>query len=57
MGEDGVLIIERVKKDDEGLYECVAINVEGVAKTSAVITVLGKSITHLEILKQFSLFF
>lgn len=41
LGEDGALTIERVKKDDEGLYECVASNVEGVAKTSAVVTVLG----------------
>ncbi|XP_030001567.1 vascular endothelial growth factor receptor kdr-like isoform X1 [Sphaeramia orbicularis] len=41
LGEDGVLTIERVKKDDEGLYECVASNVMGVAKTSAVVTVLG----------------
>ncbi|CAB1454018.1 unnamed protein product [Pleuronectes platessa] len=41
LGEDGVLTIERVKKDDEGLYECVASNDEGVAKTSAVVTVLG----------------
>lgn len=43
LGEDGVLTIERVKKDDEGLYECVARNDEGIAKTSAVVTVLGKS--------------
>ncbi|KAF3694025.1 Vascular endothelial growth factor receptor kdr-like [Channa argus] len=42
MGEDGVLTIERVKKDDEGLYECVASNDEGIAKTSAVVTVLGE---------------
>ncbi|XP_076595500.1 vascular endothelial growth factor receptor kdr-like [Chaetodon auriga] len=41
LGEDGVLTIERVKKDDEGLYECTAKNTEGVAKTSAVVTVLG----------------
>uniref|UniRef100_A0A3P9NVF7 receptor protein-tyrosine kinase n=1 Tax=Poecilia reticulata TaxID=8081 RepID=A0A3P9NVF7_POERE len=39
--ENGTLIIERVKKDDEGRYECVAQNAEGFAKTSAVITVLG----------------
>lgn len=38
-GNDGVLTIERVKKDDEGIYECVAINDLGVAKTSAVVTV------------------
>ncbi|XP_068571109.1 vascular endothelial growth factor receptor kdr-like [Cebidichthys violaceus] len=41
LGEDGVLTIERVKKDDEGLYECVASNVEGTAITSAVVTVFG----------------
>ncbi|KAM4732924.1 LOW QUALITY PROTEIN: vascular endothelial growth factor receptor kdr-like [Anableps anableps] len=41
LGENGTLIIERVKKDDEGLYECVAQNTEGVAKTSAVVIVLG----------------
>lgn len=45
LGSDGALIIERVKKDDEGLYECVATNVEGVARTSAVITVIGRSLT------------
>lgn len=39
--EEGVLTIERVKKDDEGLYECIASNVEGIAKTSAVVTVFG----------------
>jgi len=48
--EEGVLTIERVKKDDEGLYECIASNVEGIAKTSAVVTVFGKSLRHLEIL-------
>lgn len=40
--DDGTLTIERVKKDDEGMYECHASNAEGVAKTSAVITVVGK---------------
>ncbi|TNN64392.1 Vascular endothelial growth factor receptor kdr-like [Liparis tanakae] len=39
--EEGVLTIERVKKDDEGLYECIASNVEGFVKTSAVVTVSG----------------
>ncbi|KAG2464624.1 VGFR4 factor, partial [Polypterus senegalus] len=39
-GPNGSLIIERVKKDDEGLYECMASNNEGKVKTSAVITVL-----------------
>uniref|UniRef100_A0A3Q3VUQ2 receptor protein-tyrosine kinase n=1 Tax=Mola mola TaxID=94237 RepID=A0A3Q3VUQ2_MOLML len=41
LGDDGVLTIDRVKKDDEGVYECVAKNTEGDAKTSAVVTVLG----------------
>ncbi|KAK7141377.1 hypothetical protein R3I93_015509 [Phoxinus phoxinus] len=40
--DDGVLIIERVKKDDEGIYECRASNAGGEAKTSAVITVVGE---------------
>ncbi|XP_077589202.1 vascular endothelial growth factor receptor kdr-like isoform X2 [Stigmatopora nigra] len=39
---DGKLITDRVKKDDEGLYECVAINSEGVVKTGAWVTVLGE---------------
>lgn len=51
LGEDGVLIIDRVKKDDEGLYKCVAKNVEGVAKTSASITVHGKTKIILEYLR------
>lgn len=50
LGEEGVLTIERVKKDDEGLYECTAKNSEGVAKTSAVVTVLGKSFRLLVVL-------
>uniref|UniRef100_A0A8C6WFI2 receptor protein-tyrosine kinase n=1 Tax=Neogobius melanostomus TaxID=47308 RepID=A0A8C6WFI2_9GOBI len=37
--DDGVLTIDRVKKDDEGLYECVATNDLGVVKTSAVVNV------------------
>lgn len=40
--DDGSLIIERVKKDDEGIYECRASNAGGEAKTSAVITVVGE---------------
>ncbi|KAL6480200.1 hypothetical protein MHYP_G00112330 [Metynnis hypsauchen] len=39
--DDGVLIIQRVKKEDEGMYECQATNAEGVATSSAVITVQG----------------
>ncbi|XP_076005156.1 vascular endothelial growth factor receptor kdr-like isoform X2 [Genypterus blacodes] len=37
----GNLTIERVKKDDEGVYECMASNVEGTVKSSAVVTVVG----------------
>ncbi|KAG7465088.1 hypothetical protein MATL_G00172480 [Megalops atlanticus] len=40
--DDGLLTIERVKKDDEGLYECQAINDVGSRKTSAFITVVGE---------------
>lgn len=43
LGDDGTLVIERVKKEDEGLYECVAQNNEGSTRTSAVVTVLGES--------------
>lgn len=50
--EDGVLVIHRVKKNDEGLYECVAKNVEGIAKTSASVTVHGKTRITLGYLKR-----
>uniref|UniRef100_A0A8C9R785 receptor protein-tyrosine kinase n=1 Tax=Scleropages formosus TaxID=113540 RepID=A0A8C9R785_SCLFO len=40
--EDGRLTIERVKKDDEGLYECLASNGMGSVRTAAFITVLGE---------------
>ncbi|XP_047658234.1 vascular endothelial growth factor receptor kdr-like isoform X2 [Tachysurus fulvidraco] len=39
--DNGVLIIQRVKKEDEGMYECKASNAEGAVTASAVITVLG----------------
>ncbi|XP_058505740.1 vascular endothelial growth factor receptor kdr-like [Solea solea] len=39
--EGGLLTIERVKKDDEGLYECIASNEAGTAMSSAVVTVMG----------------
>ncbi|XP_029442673.1 vascular endothelial growth factor receptor kdr-like, partial [Rhinatrema bivittatum] len=35
------LIIERVKKDDEGLYECKATNEMGEVRTAAFITIQG----------------
>ncbi|XP_020779045.2 vascular endothelial growth factor receptor kdr-like isoform X2 [Boleophthalmus pectinirostris] len=47
---DGVLTIERVKKDDEGLYECMAINDLGAAKTSAVVTVYDDSKPNVEVI-------
>lgn len=40
--DNGVLIIQRVKKEDEGMYECQASNAEGAVTSSAVITVLGE---------------
>lgn len=50
LGVDGLLTIERVKKDDGGLYECWASNDEGEVKTAAIITVLGKnSQTHSQL--------
>lgn len=49
--DDGVLIIQRVKKEDEGMYECKASNTEGVANSSAVITVLGdEGKTNIEVI-------
>ncbi|KAJ8351229.1 hypothetical protein SKAU_G00227050 [Synaphobranchus kaupii] len=38
---EGLLTIERVKKDDEGLYECLASNNIGKVMTAAVVTVVG----------------
>ncbi|XP_053328514.1 vascular endothelial growth factor receptor kdr-like [Spea bombifrons] len=38
---NNTLIIERMKKDDEGLYECQATNEMGQVTTSAVITIHG----------------
>uniref|UniRef100_W5JXX0 receptor protein-tyrosine kinase n=1 Tax=Astyanax mexicanus TaxID=7994 RepID=W5JXX0_ASTMX len=49
--DEGMLIIQRVKKEDEGLYECKANNTEGVANSSAVITVLGdEGKTNIEVI-------
>uniref|UniRef100_A0AAY4E743 receptor protein-tyrosine kinase n=1 Tax=Denticeps clupeoides TaxID=299321 RepID=A0AAY4E743_9TELE len=47
---DGVLVIQRVKKDDEGKYECRASNHEGEVKTSAVISVLGEGNPNIEVI-------
>lgn len=51
LGPDGVLIIDRVKKDDEGVYKCVAKNVDGIAETSASITVHGETSVTQQYLK------
>lgn len=40
--ENNTLVIERVKKDDEGLYECKASNDMGQDSTSAFIKIQGK---------------
>ncbi|KAL2077215.1 hypothetical protein ACEWY4_026719 [Coilia grayii] len=39
--EEGFLIIQRVKKEDEGMYECKASNDKGTVASSAVVRVLG----------------
>ncbi|XP_062380357.1 vascular endothelial growth factor receptor kdr-like [Sardina pilchardus] len=38
---DGVLVIQRVKKEDEGTYECRATNEMGMVASSAFIRVVG----------------
>lgn len=40
--ENNTLVIERVKKDDEGLYECRASNELGQDSTSAFIKIQGE---------------
>lgn len=40
--ENNTLVIERVKKDDEGLYECRASNDLGQDSTSAFIKIQGE---------------
>lgn len=40
--ENNTLVIERVKKDDEGLYECQASNDLGQDSTSAFIKIQGE---------------
>lgn len=40
--ENNTLVIERVKKDDEGLYECWASNDLGQDSTSAFIKIQGE---------------
>lgn len=41
--ENNTLVIERVKKDDEGLYECRASNDLGQDSTSAFIKIQGEA--------------
>ncbi|KAM9376655.1 vascular endothelial growth factor receptor kdr-like isoform 2-T2 [Pholidichthys leucotaenia] len=48
--ENGKLVIRRVKKDDEGLYECIATNSEGTIKTSAFVTVIDEDKSHVEVI-------
>lgn len=40
--ENNTLVIERVKKDDEGQYECQAINEMGQDSTRAFIKIEGE---------------
>lgn len=40
--EEGVLVIQRVKKEDEGTYECRASNDMGMVVSSASVHVLGE---------------
>ncbi|XP_064413025.1 vascular endothelial growth factor receptor 1 [Latimeria chalumnae] len=48
---NSTLIIERIKEDDEGLYQCQATNQKGSAESSAYITVQGTSETsNLELI-------
>ncbi|KAL7981923.1 hypothetical protein Chor_000980, partial [Crotalus horridus] len=44
--ENNTLVIERVKKDDEGHYECQAINEMGQDSTRAFIKIEGKTLGH-----------
>ncbi|XP_063045926.1 vascular endothelial growth factor receptor kdr-like [Engraulis encrasicolus] len=39
--EEGFLIIQRVKKEDEGMYECRASNDKGAVASTAMVRVLG----------------
>lgn len=39
---EGILVIQRVKKEDEGMYECRASNDMGVVASSASVSVVGE---------------
>lgn len=41
-----MLFIERVKEEDEGLYQCIATNLRGSVESSAYVTVQGKGALH-----------
>ncbi|XP_043913664.1 vascular endothelial growth factor receptor kdr-like isoform X2 [Protopterus annectens] len=49
IGENGSLIIERVKKGDEGQYECWATNEKGQAYTAAFVSV-NEEKTNMEVI-------
>lgn len=49
IGEDGSLVIERVKKEDEGQYECWATNEKGQAYTTAFVSV-NEEKTNMEVI-------
>lgn len=38
-----MLFIERVKEEDEGLYQCIATNLKGSVESAAYVTVQGKA--------------
>ena len=42
--DDGTLIIEPVRKEDQGEYVCQALNVAGTAFAKARVTVKGKNV-------------
>lgn len=45
--EEGFLIIQRVKKEDEGMYECRASNDKGAVASTAMVRVLGETLVTL----------
>uniref|UniRef100_A0A8C9RR54 receptor protein-tyrosine kinase n=1 Tax=Scleropages formosus TaxID=113540 RepID=A0A8C9RR54_SCLFO len=50
MTADGLLTIERVNKDEEGLYKCEASNSEGKVMTAASITVVEEDKPNIEVI-------
>uniref|UniRef100_A0A669QT86 receptor protein-tyrosine kinase n=1 Tax=Phasianus colchicus TaxID=9054 RepID=A0A669QT86_PHACC len=45
-----MLFIERVKEEDEGLYQCIATNLKGSVESTAYVTVQGKTQSNLELI-------